>query len=139
MDAVLVDTGIWYSMFDPSDHNYQQGRQKAATLESLIIVVPWPTMYETLRTRFVRKKEALRQFEVYLKRPNVEYEPDGAFQDSAFALALKSSLEKNRPLSMVDCLIRLMLEDVNLKINYLATFNEKDFSDVCRKRRVCIV
>ncbi|CAH2405647.1 hypothetical protein MES4922_40360 [Mesorhizobium ventifaucium] len=40
---------------------------------------------------------------------------------------------------MVDCLIRLMLDDRNLKINYLATWNEGDFDDVCRKRRIEII
>ena len=37
---------------------------------------------------------------------------------------------------MVDCLIRLLIEDVNTRVNYLATFNERDFIDVCVRHRV---
>ena len=33
-------------------------------------------------------------------------------------------------------LIRFILNDVNLKIHFLVTFNEKDFMDVCQERRI---
>jgi hypothetical protein len=54
-------------------------------------------------------------------------------------MALESSLRQNRPLSMVDCLLRLLLEDVNTRISYLATLNERDFADVCRKKGIEII
>jgi len=40
---------------------------------------------------------------------------------------------------MVDCLLRLILDDTNVKIDYLATFNKGDFIDICRKKRVAII
>ena len=48
-------------------------------------------------------------------------------------------VNRKRPLSMVDCLIRLMIEDVNVKLHYLATFNHRDFLDVCAARRIEII
>ena len=54
-------------------------------------------------------------------------------------LALESSLKGRRPLSMVDCLIRLLLDDANTRIDYLATFNVRDFGDVCRNNGVEIL
>src|ERR1700736_593397 len=79
---------------------------------------------------------ALRQFELFLKSAGIKYLDDTPFRRAAFDLALESSLRSRRPLSMVDCLIRLLLEDVNTRINYLATFNRQDFIDVCNRYRV---
>ena len=39
-----------------------------------------------------------------------------------------------RPISLVDMVMRLMLENVNVPVSGLLTFNPKDFHDVCRKR-----
>jgi predicted nucleic acid-binding protein len=135
----LVDTGLWYAMFDRRDAYHDEAKDKAEILNAFHIVLPWPTLYETLRTRFVRNAAALDQFERFLKRPNVNYLDDSPFRTAAVELSLESSLRQRRPLSMVDCLIRLIIEDVNTRISYLATLNLKDFEDVCRINRVEII
>jgi hypothetical protein len=81
----------------------------------------------------------LRQFERFLKSPNVSFLEDEEYRQSAFEISLDSSLHKTRPLSMVDCLIRLVIDDANTNIRYLATFNPGDFFDVCAKNRVEII
>lgn len=139
MEYALVDTGVWYAMFDNRDQNYPKAKEKAELLDMVQIVLPWPVVYETLRTRFVRNITALQLFERFLKRRNIDYLDDSLYRDAAFDLSLESSLRNMRPLSMVDCLIRLVVEDVNTKIHYLATFNTADFSDVCMKNRVAII
>jgi hypothetical protein len=96
-------------------------------------------LYETLRTRFVRNASALRRFERVLKRQRITYLEDAVYRQAAFDLSLESSLVGHRPLSMVDCAIRLILEDVKIHIDYLITFNSADFADVCRKRRIELV
>jgi hypothetical protein len=75
-------------------------------------------------------------FEKRLKSPRVRFLDDTPYRDSALSLSLDSSLRGHRPLSMVDSVIRLMLDDVNVKIRYLATFNDGDFFDVCASRRI---
>ena len=136
MDSVIVDTGVWYALFDSRDPHYLEAAEKAELLEILHVVVPWPTAYETLRTRFVRNAAALARFERFLKSPKVHFLEDEGFRAAALNLALDSSLRKGRSLSMVDCLIRLILDNGDKGIRYLATFNPRDFVDVCRKRRV---
>ena len=136
MEYVLADTGVWYAMFDSRDQYYAEAIEKIEYLEIFQIVLPWPTVYETLRTRFVRNRLALQEFSNFLKRPNIIYLDDTDYRKDAFELSLESSLRRGRPLSMVDCLIRLILSDVNTKIDYLATFNPADFIDVCHKRRI---
>jgi predicted nucleic acid-binding protein len=136
MESVIVDTGVWFAMFDARDERYKEGQEKAEVIELLRIVIPWPTMYETLRTRLVKNTIALAQFEKFLKSPAVIYLEDESYRDAAFKLSLESSLRRKRPLSMVDCLLRLLMDDVNVNVQYLATFNRRDFFDVCANRRI---
>jgi len=103
---------------------------------SIPIVFPWPIAYETLRTKFVKNFRALERFERYLKKPNIAFIEDNKFRNAAFKLSLNSSLRLSRPLSMHDCLIRLMIEDTNTKIGSLFTFNNRDFVDVCTQNNV---
>ena len=64
MASVLVDTGVWYALFDPTDRIASEEVVDAlqARIEVHSVVVPWPIAYETLRTSFVRKRLALERF-----------------------------------------------------------------------------
>jgi len=126
-------------MFASGDTYAHEIDEKAEVLDQCLVVVPWPTMYETLRTKFVKKKLALQQLRDYLKRPRVGYLDDVPYREQAMELAFSSALTGRRPLSMTDCLIRLIMDDRNVKIDFLATFNAKDFVDVCRRRRIELI
>lgn len=139
MESTLVDTGIWLAMFDPRDQHQARIEEILEPLERSYLVLPWPTLYETLRTRLSRNRKALQQFELYLQRPNMTFLDDEPYRETALELCFSSSLRAHRPLSMVDCLIRLILEDINVKIHYLATFNSGDFIDICLKRQIDII
>jgi predicted nucleic acid-binding protein len=139
MEYALADTGLWYAMFDQRDQYHNVAKDKAEILGPFRVVLPWPTLYETLRTKFVRNTVAVGRFERFLKTPNVVFLDDSTFRRAAMELALESSLRRRRPLSMVDCLIRLLLEDVNTRISYLATLNPRDFVDVCRANGVRMI
>jgi predicted nucleic acid-binding protein len=140
MPNALADTGVWYAMFDRGDEHSSDVADKAAELERCRIVIPWPTFYETLRTRLVRNRPALQRFREYLKRPNLEYLDDTSYREGALELAFSSSLApRPRPLSMIDCLIRLILDDTGVKTHVLATFDNAHFIDVCRKRGIRMV
>jgi predicted nucleic acid-binding protein len=139
MRYVLADTGIWFAMFDRRDPYANAVEEKAEILDRCQVVLPWPTLYETLRTRMVRNTIALQQFEKYLRRPQVQYLDDSRYREAALELAFQSSLRRSRPLSMVDCLMTLVLNDRSVKLHYLATFNDRDFVDVCRRRGIGLV
>lgn len=138
MRSVLVDTGVWYAIFDPRDrpNDREAVRLLSDRIETLPVVVPWPIAYETLRTRFVRNRLALELFERRLRSPNTAFIDDAPYRDDALALSFKSSLHGNRPLSMVDCIVRIILDEANTKIRYLATYNVGDFVDICARRNI---
>lgn len=50
MPAVLVDTGVWYAMFDPRDGVASKAdlRLLESRIEVLSVVIPWAIAYETL-------------------------------------------------------------------------------------------
>jgi predicted nucleic acid-binding protein len=136
MEYVLADTGVWYAMFDRRDPYWGRTEEKEELLDQFALVIPWPILYETLRTRMVNNRQALQRFQEYLKRSRAVFLDDSLYREEALDLAFSSALRCFRPLSLVDCTIRLMLEDTNVRINYLATFNERDFADVCHKRHI---
>jgi predicted nucleic acid-binding protein len=138
MASVLVDTGVWIALCDPRDRAVSEEAidDIYARIKVHSILIPWPVAYETIRTRFARNRLALERFEREIKSPRVELVDDAPYRDEAFELSIESSLRRGRPLSMVDCLMRLLLEDVATNISYLVTFNPGDFSDVCRARRI---
>ena len=140
MKSILVDTGVWYAIFDPRDPNAEGGLRLAATIDKHRVVVPWPTMYETLRTRFVKNTLALHRFELFLKsHRNIAFVDDSQYRDDSFKSVFDSSIRDKRPISMADWLLRLIIDDANARISYLATFNVKDFHDVCVRRNIQIV
>jgi len=139
VEHLLADTGLWYALFDARDPYHHAAREKAEYLDMFRVVVPWPILYETLRTRFVRNTKALGYFESYIKKSHITFLDDSPYRDAALGLAFQSALVLMRPLSLVDCAIRLVLDDVNTKIDYLVTFNERDFLDICQRRGIEIV
>jgi predicted nucleic acid-binding protein len=138
MPSVLVDTGVWIALCDARDRTVDDNTMNDIydRIRVHTIIIPWPLTYETLRTRFVRNRLALTRFEQEIKSPRVLLIDDAPYREDAIALSIESSLRRGRPLSMVDCLVRLLLSDVATKIDYVVTFNPRDFIDVCTKRRI---
>lgn len=138
MPHVLLDSGFWYALCDQKDN--VASREKIDSIYQRLqfhnIILPWPVAYETLRTSLCRKPVALKRFQQEAKQLKVDLLDDTAYRDDAYDLVFSSSLIGERPLSMVDCLIRLIIEDENVKVDYLVTFNVRDFHDVCMKRGI---
>lgn len=138
MPSVLVDTGVWYSFFDDRDryNDRQTVDALAEIVQGMTVVIPWPVVYETLRTRMSRNRLGLLAFELQLKSPNVVFIDDSPYRDDALAECFESSIRVGRPLSMTDCLLRALMLDERIKLEYLATFNDDDFVDVCARRSI---
>jgi predicted nucleic acid-binding protein len=141
MSNLIVDTGVWLAFVDPREAYDHEDELDALyeMLEGNRVVMPWPLAYETLRTRLARSRQRLTRIERELRSPRIEWIDDGPYRDAALHLFFESSIREFRPLSMVDCLIRLILDDRRVKIDSLLTFNPADFEDVCRKHRIGIM
>jgi hypothetical protein len=137
--VALVDTGYWFALLDPRDGLHGQAQPKAAYIESMLIVVPWPVLYETLDTRLVKNRAGMFRFERIVKPPRARRVDDTPYRDDALRQTLLQGRGGRRFISLCDMVIRLMLGDASLRIDALLTFNWKDFADVCRSRQVEIL
>ena len=138
MPSALVDTGVWYAIFDPRDriNDRENVEALAELLETMTVVVPWPVTFETVRTRFARNVQAMAAFERQLRSHRTVLLEDAPYREDALNHCFDSSLRMRRPLSLLDSLLRVVISDPNTRIDFLATYNNADFHDVCAARRV---
>lgn len=136
----LVDSGFWIALLHERDDHHQDALNKSETLRNLTYILPWPTLYETLSTRLVRRPDLVRQFvDSFLKRPNATLWDDSPYRDSALEKTLSHELIRKHPLSLVDNVLREMIADRNIRLNYLFTYNIRDFTDVCKRRNLELI
>jgi predicted nucleic acid-binding protein len=135
---ILIDTCFWYALYDESDEHYKKAQTMVNYIQSgTTIVLPFPVLYETLDTRFCKRKGWVTSFNEIIHRGKTILISDDKYKENA----LKQTFFTNekRPMSFVDMIIRFMLDDVDLNLNALITFNERDFIDVCHYRRIELI
>lgn len=137
--AAIIDTCFLYALFDPKDSHYPEAEKNTDLIETLPLAIPWPCLYEMVNTRFVKNPLNIHRFEILLKRANVKRIDDTPYRNNAYEQTMTWGSSRKRIISLVDMVIRFMLNDTSLHIGYLFTFNLRDFVDVCRKRSIEIV
>lgn len=55
MNNVLVDTGFWFALYDEKDQYHNKALKVMDRLINSRFLIPFPTLYETLNTSFVKK------------------------------------------------------------------------------------
>lgn len=139
MSNIILDTCFWRAIYDARDAHYEIAQlisKKYIDNTAYKILVPYPTMYELLRTEFVKNKAILNAVATLLNKDCFDKVCDAAYRDQALELTFKCN---TRNLSVVDNLIRLMIEDVNLRIKGVVTFNVGDFDDLCRAKSITLI
>ena len=131
MKRLIVDTGIWYACYDKSDANHQYADKILGILRTHSLIIPFPTLYETINTRFVKNNygqmNGLRSF---LENPSrVHLVDDAEYKQRAMDAVLSKS-NQGKSYSLVDMIIRLMMEDVKLGPVSVLTFNVGDFINI---------
>ena len=139
MNNIILDTGFWRAIFTNGDRYYDTAKQisdKYVDKSPYKILVPYPTMYELLRTEYVADKSATEAIEMLLKKECFEMVCDVSYRDLALKLTLS---DKKRNLSIVDNILRLMIADTNLNVKGIVTFNVRDFADICRLKGILLI
>ena len=136
---LLVDTGFWIALFNGRDQYHTAASGKAPMIDNVRIAFPWPILYETIDTRFVKNSVGMTRLNMLLKSPKTVLIDDTSYRDSALNVTIREPQNPLRPISLVDMVIRFILDDPNVSIDALLTFNESDFADICRKRRIEIL
>lgn len=139
MNNILVDSCFWYALFDSADKYHYKAHEMKDYLEYGNIILPFPVLYETLNTRFSKRENWMSAFEEYLNRKTTFLIPDTEYREQALSNTFFYSLVQKRPIALVDMSIRFMLEDINLNINTLITFNVRDFTDICASKGIELI
>lgn len=139
MKNALIDTGFWFALYDVKDQHYQRASEISEYIDNQLLLIPWPSLYETLNTKFIKRQERVIAFEKNLKKPNIKVVDDEPYREVALNDTFEFGKVSNRIIGLTDNVIRAMLSDYSLKIDYLITFNQKDFNDICRKRLIEII
>ncbi len=132
---VAADSGFWFALFNERDKYHLDAQSIEEDLSVHSVIVPWPTLYETINTRFSRKKHNLVRLKALMDRPSTVIVDDGPYRNSSLEHVLNVA-HSYALYSLVDHVIRSMLADAKLRIDAMITFNQKDFFDICLSRRI---
>ncbi|MGV3765198.1 MAG: hypothetical protein ACO1NW_03680 [Chitinophagaceae bacterium] len=138
-NVILTDTGFWLGLLDPGDQFHEHSLAIMELISAGKIMMPWPCVYETISTRLVRRKKQLILLKELMRINEVLVVDDSGYREGALKEVFSDQFNNTKSLSLADIVIRKMMEDASLRINFLATFNQPDFEDVCRKRMVEIL
>lgn len=133
---VLTDAGFWIALYDKRCEHHNEATSAIADIGKFHILLPWPILYEVLKTRFVKNRIWAEQFDRSLRTLSIEFVNDVPYRDKAKAETIRLSSMGKRHLSLVDMVVRFMI--MNLRIHLLMTYNIRDFEDICRKRKIAI-
>lgn len=136
---VIVDTGFWYSFLGTREqerHTVAENVFYRLVQQETNFLVPFPTLYEAINTKLLKDKYRDKA-DWFLKQlqsnPHFINIPDDEYKE----LAYNKTIEENyRGFSLVDNVIRVMMEDKSLRISALLTFNVEDFIDVASKKGI---
>jgi hypothetical protein len=102
------------------------------------LVIPFPIVYESFCSRFVKNKRAMTMLENDWKRLEGEKRlsllSDADLREEVLEECfrdLRLPSASYRTLSFVDRVIRKLLSDTKIRISAFITFNPSDFADVC--------
>ncbi|WDN87798.1 hypothetical protein BuS5_00766 [Desulfosarcina sp. BuS5] len=130
--SIVIDTGFWFALFDDRDRYHEDALLYFEYIAPHTLLIPWPTLYETLNTRFSRRQSWTEKFHRIIKSHSTYYISDKDYKE----VSLNYFFSHGQRFSLVDIIIRNILEDDSVKIDAILTFNESDFIDICYKKGI---
>lgn len=124
MKKVIIDTSFWIALFNPSKHIEIKNDVDIITelIEGEQIIIPFPSLYEFLNSKFSRKNDALH-FQKSLSKPNYIMLDDTPYKDEAIVNFFEKAINGQNDVSLVDEVIKNIILDKSLKIDYLISFD----------------
>ncbi len=137
MKSCLIDSGFWIGYFNERDEHHQEAIEVFETIGEYKLIIPFPTLYEFLNTRFSRDIRKINELERIFKNLDIFWLPDDNYRDDLVENFIGNN-KKGQKISSVDIIINNIIEDRSVKVNYLITFNPKDFRENCERVGVLI-
>ena len=131
--GLLVDTGFFIAMYDERDAHHAEAQDKQKLLAVYAVILPWPVLYETINTRFSRRRRIMARFDAIITSSNTALLDDSPYRVEAYQAVARNV---RRPMSLVDAVLRGIIEDTNVAVTAMLTFNKRDFNDLCWQHAV---
>ena len=127
MKTILLDTGYWIALFSPEKEKENQDVvehvSKLIDENNYTVIVPFPTLYEFLNSKFSRKGRQKFNLEAELSKQKYEKVYDEKYRKKALENFFKQFSFVNYDISLVDEIIKEMIEDTTLKTDIIVTFD----------------
>lgn len=143
MSTICVDSGFLIALYDETDEYHESAQQYFITYfekPGNELLVPWPILYESISTRMARNRKRIttlhRDWKYLETQEQLILLDDKEFRLPALDECFKEIQRPQaqyRALSLTDRIIRKMLSEPNIKIDYFITYNHGDFVDICKK------
>ena len=131
---IIVDSCFWIVLYDAIEENHAWAEETWDKLQNgNKFLVPYPTMYEFINTRLMRREKNVLFFKKLFDSEAIIRISDEQYKEDALRVTLESI---GRALSLVDMTIRLMIADDTIKKHALLTLNVGDVNDVCLTKNV---
>lgn len=137
--TLIVDTCFWLGLVDSRDQYHETSLSIVDLLDGNNIIFPWPCLYETISTQLSKRKNQLVLLRNILSKDYITRLSDEKYKENALQEVFLLNRKEGTKYSLVDCVIREMLKDDQLRINGLISYNVRDFVDLCNKRRIQII
>ncbi len=128
MYYILLDACFWISYLEPQDNPKLslEANRIFKDFENETLVIPFPTLYEFVNSKLSRSKnkDGRDLFERVLNTKKIEKIADEEYKEIALINFFKNSSFGISDISLVDEVIKLIIDDPNYKIDYIATFDE---------------
>lgn len=133
---VLVDTSFLFALFDPREPHHAEAQANQDWLDACSIVLPWPILYETMNTRLARRKAQVAKLDAIVRRPSTERLDDSPYRMECYDKVSESWNGRGLGTSLVDSVMLAILDDSNVRIDAVLSFNDRDFRQFCREKNI---
>ena len=100
--GLLVDTGFFIAMYDERDAHHAEAQDKQKLLDVYAVILPWPVLYETIKTRFSRRRRIMARFNAVITSSNTALLDDSPYRVEAYQTVARNV---RRPMSLVDAVL----------------------------------
>ena len=150
MRALLLDTSFLFALYREGDAGHAAARESFATLFARpenVLLVAWPVLYESFNSKFSGNRSQVLRLESewsgLRERKQLTIIDDTPFRERPLNDWWRGEVNKPkdhyRGLSLVDRVLRAILQNWSPKIEALLTLDLRDFGDVCSKMRVEVI
>lgn len=138
---ILIDAGYWIGLADERDQHHQDAVELFQHLQRNKVLLAWPVTYEILRTKHAKHTKHVRYLETIKKALatlEVIFVDDAPYREECLVACLDQR-PGGRGFSLVDMVLRAIIDGRHQEIGHVVTFNPRDFYDICGPRQIGIL